>query len=100
MPAPPILIHAKSDMSTDDNQDSDREGKRKSKKTAEERYLAGLSGARIPSRKKKKVIDQSITYIRSISSTIIFLVIPLSPNIIFGILKWSLSFFTLQYLYL
>jgi hypothetical protein len=54
----PFLLHAKSDISTDDNnQDSDapKDGKRRSKKNAEERYHAGLSGAKPPSRKKKKV---------------------------------------------
>lgn len=53
-PTPPLLVHAKSDISTDDNPDSDREAKKKYKKSAEERYISGLSGSRSSSRKKKK----------------------------------------------
>jgi hypothetical protein len=53
MPSIPVLMHSRSDISTDDNLDSSETPKRRSKKSPEDRYLAA-SGSRSV-RKKKKV---------------------------------------------
>jgi hypothetical protein len=54
MPSIPVLMHAKSDISTDDNLDYSETAKRRSKKSPEDRYLAA-SGPSKAVRKKKKV---------------------------------------------
>jgi hypothetical protein len=55
-PSLPVLMHSKSDISTDDNLDTEipKEFKRRSKKSAEDRYISGLPRQK-STRKKKKV---------------------------------------------
>jgi hypothetical protein len=57
VPNPPTLTHSRSDISADDNLDTEipKEFKRRSRKSAEDRYLSGLPSAPKSARKKKKV---------------------------------------------